>query len=134
VNAYLYGDASGSPDNASQIFLGSGTPTAPNTGTTNSVVSIALNGTIPVSLGSTYWLVLKPSVSGGFFTDLWNYSSPAITGMVDLSTNDSTWTSVGATLPAFRLTAVSASVPEPSTFLILLLGAVVLVLQRKRHA
>src|SRR5437762_11923307 len=39
VNVYLYGNASGSPDNSNQIFLGSGTPTAAY-GTTNSSLEI----------------------------------------------------------------------------------------------
>jgi len=122
VNAYLYGDSANSPDNASQIFLGSGTPTAFG-GSTNSVVSIAVSGTIPVTLGSSYWLVLKPSDASGNIAQ-WNYSSPVVTGAVDGSGNDSTWAPVGATLPAFRLTAIpDAAVPEPATWFV---GAIAL--------
>jgi hypothetical protein len=50
VNAYLYGNAGGSPDNANQIFLGSGTPTALFGTTNNSIVSFAPGGVIPVTM------------------------------------------------------------------------------------
>ncbi len=110
VNVYLYGDAVGSPDSANQIFLGSGTPTALFTATNNSVVSFAVAGSVPVTVGSTYWLVLKPSAAN--VADIWNSALPTVSGIVDQSFNDSTWYFAGYTfLPAFRLTAV---VPAPA--------------------
>ena len=107
VNVYLYGDAGGSPDNANQILLGSATPTDLYGTTTNSVVSFAVPGTVPVTTGSTYWLVLKPTVANE--ADYWNSASPTVSGMEDQSSNDSTWNFAYPFLPAFRLTA--ASVP-----------------------
>jgi hypothetical protein len=110
VNVYLYGDAGGSPDNANQIFLGSVTPIAFYGTTNNSVVSFSVAGTVPVTVGSTYWLVLKPTPSNEYNT--WNASFPAVPGMTDYSIVDSgIWASYGPILPAFRLTA---SVPGPS--------------------
>jgi len=41
ANVYLYGDASGLPDNANQTFLGSVTPTAVFGTTNNTLVSLA---------------------------------------------------------------------------------------------
>ena len=62
VNVFLYGDASGSPDNANQTLLGSSTPIALFDGVTNnSVVSFSVAGTVPVTMGSLYYLVLKPT-------------------------------------------------------------------------
>ena len=130
VNAYLYGDASGSPDNSSFFFLGSGTPTGDWTSTDNSVVSFAVAGTVPVTTGTTYWLVLKAPIAGS--QDHWNTSSPAISGNVDASIDDSTWVSAsGFTpfLPAFRLTASSvSSVPDSGNTLVLLFGALATLL------
>jgi hypothetical protein len=65
VNVFLYGDAAGSPDNANQTFLGSTSPSAIFDGiTNNSVVSFSVAGTIPVTAGSIYYLVVKPSSLG----------------------------------------------------------------------
>jgi hypothetical protein len=109
VNVYLYGDAGGSPDNANQIFLGSVTPIVAWGTTTNSVVSFSVAGTVPVTMGSTYWLVLKPTDSN--VDNDWNASFPAVPGMTDYSIDDSgIWASYAPILPAFRLTA---TVPAP---------------------
>jgi hypothetical protein len=118
VNVYLYGDAGGSPDNANQIFLGSATPTDVYATTNNSVVSFAVPGIVPVTMGSTYWLVLKPTA--GNEADYWNSASPTVSGMEDQSSNDSTWYFAYAFLPAFRLTAASvpaytAQIQQPIT-------------------
>ena len=65
VNVFLYGDASGSPDNANQTLLGSTTPIALFDGVTNnSVVSFSVAGTVPVAMGSLYYVVLKPTSLG----------------------------------------------------------------------
>jgi hypothetical protein len=128
ANVYLYGDASGSPDNTNQIFLGSALFPNPS-----SIVSFAVAGTVPVTLGSTYWLVLKPSPTN--YYGIWNYSSPAVPGMNDYSIAGSgTWMTNGLVLPAFRLTASApAGVPDSGDTILLMLGALVplLVLQRK---
>jgi hypothetical protein len=128
ANVYLYGDASGSPDNTNQIFLGSALFPNPS-----SIVSFAVAGTVPVTLGSTYWLVLKPSTND---YGIWNLSSPAVPGSADYSIDDSTWNTNfnGDVLPAFRLTASApAGVPDSGSTILLMLGSVfpLLVLQRK---
>ena len=123
VSAYLYGDASGSPDNANQTLLGSGTPTAEFGTTNNSIVSIAVAGNVPVTMGSLYWLVLKPANPNAF--DFWNLSLPPITGNVAESMDHSPWdVGSGGVLPAFRITAQSpVGVPDSaSTWTLLLLG------------
>jgi hypothetical protein len=121
VNVFLYGDASDSPDNANQTLLGSVTPTALFDGVTNnSVVSFSVAGTVPVTAGSTYWLVLKPTSFGT--DDAWNLSSPAITGLAFVSHDDSTWAGNRQTLPAFRLT-VSSAVPDSGATILLMLGS-----------
>ena len=63
ANVYLYHDASGLPDNANQTFLGSVTPTAVFGTTNNTVVSLAVVETVPVTMGNLYWLVLKPGAA-----------------------------------------------------------------------
>jgi hypothetical protein len=128
VNAYLYGDAGGSPDNANQTFLGSGTPTAVFGTTNNSLVSFAVAGTIPVTMGTTYWLVLKPA--GAIMLDDWNWSSPAVAGNTALSSTDLTWTVASGTLPAFRLTASGPvqGVPDTGATFLLLLWSVATLL------
>ncbi|MDQ2945704.1 MAG: hypothetical protein M3Y27_07150 [Acidobacteriota bacterium] len=122
VNVYLYGDASGSPNNASQTFLGSGTPTSAFLTTTNSLVSFNVIGNVPVTAGTTYWLVLKPAATSGL--DVWN-SSPVAVGATDLSSY-STWSSLGYPFTAaFRLSALSAaSVPDSGATILLMLGSV----------
>ena len=110
VNVYLYGDADGLPDNGNQTFLGSGTPTAEyDCITNNSLVSFAVSDTVPVTLGTTYWLVLKPAVTNE--SNSWNFAFPWVPGSLAGSYDDSTW-SGGPTpqLPAFRLTARNATV------------------------
>ena len=122
VNAYLYGNATGSPDNANQTLLGSGTPNGSFGATNNSLVSITVAGSVPVTMGTTYWLVLKPgpTTTG----DGWNYSSPGVAGRVDDSTDNSTWSLTGTTLPAFRLTASSGvGAPDSGSTLLLMLGS-----------
>jgi hypothetical protein len=96
--------------------------------TNNSLVSFTVAGTVPVTMGSTYWLVLKPAAT--YEVDLWNFSSPAVAGSVAGSNDDSKWVVVGATLPAFRLTA--SDVPDSGATFPLLLGSVaaLVVLQR----
>lgn len=133
LDVYLYGDASGSPDNASQNFLGVvGPPTAEFGTSNNSIFSFAVAGTVPVTSGTTYWLVLKPGGVTG--DDVWNNSSPAVSGSVNFSLDDSTWQFNNAVLPAFRLTASSgSSVPDSGSTILLMLGALapLVVLQRK---
>jgi hypothetical protein len=125
ANVYLYGNASGSPDNTNQIFLGSALFPNPT-----NIVSFAVAGIVPVTLGSTYWLVLKPSTND---YGVWNFSSPAVPGSTDYSIDDSTWGSYGAVSPAFRLTAAPSSVPDSGSTLLLMFGAVttLFVWQRK---
>jgi hypothetical protein len=123
INVFLYGDASGSPDNANQTLLGSVTPVAQFDGVTNnSVVSLSVAGTVPVTAGSTYWLVLKPTSFGT--DDAWNLSSPAITGLTSVSHDDSTWLSGLNTLPAFRIT-VASSVPDSGPTIVLMILSLV---------
>jgi VPDSG-CTERM motif len=116
ASVYLYGDAGGSPDNANQIFLGSVTPIAAYGSTNNSVVSLSVAGTVPVSIGSVYWLVLK----GPAEFDIWNSSSPTVGGTVDLSFRDSPWFFGTTDEPAFRITVGPASVPDAGSTLPLL--------------
>jgi hypothetical protein len=131
VNVYLYSDASGSPNNANQTLLGSATPTAVFGTTNNSVVTFSVAGTVPVTMGSTYWLILKPAAPNEF--DIWNESFPQISGMTDQSIDDSTWANISPFLPAFRLTASSvSSVPDSGSTLLLMLGAFVPLLFSQR--
>lgn len=124
VDVFLYGDAAGSPDNANQMFLGSGTPTAQFGSTNNSVVSLNVGGIVPVTMGSIYWLVLKPTNPNEF--DVWNFSTTTV-GQRDFSTDGTTWNSGGNTgmLPAFRLTTAMANgVPDSGSAFVMMLGSV----------
>jgi len=131
VNVFLYGDASGSPDNANQTPLGSTTPIALFDGVTNnSVVSFSVAGTVPVTMGSLYYLVLKPTSLGT--TDAWMLSSPVVTGASFVSFNDSTWVEGNShILPAFRLTAVSTVPDSGGTILLMLCSSAALFLLRR---
>ena len=89
--------------------------------TNNSVVSFSVAGTVPVTMGSLYYLVLKPTSLGT--TDAWMLSSPIVTGAAFASFNDSTWAEGNShILPAFRLTVASA-VPDSGHGILLMLGA-----------
>jgi hypothetical protein len=131
VNVFLYGDAGGSPDNANQTLLGSVTPVALLDGVTNnSVVSFSVVGTVPVTTGAIYWLVLKPTSLAT--DDAWNLSSPAITGLAFVSHDDSTWAGNLQTLPAFRLTASSAVSESGDTIVLMIWSAIGTLLVRRR--
>ena len=86
VNVYLYADANGLPDNANQTLLGSGTPKAPAGTCSSSIVSLSVVSNVAVTMGTNYWLVLKPG--GGSVLDLWMFSS--MTGAIANSFDDST--------------------------------------------
>ena len=135
VNVFLYADSAGSPNNAIQTFLGSGTPTAKFGTTNNSLVSFTVAGTVPVVMGTDYWLVLKPANTD--VADLWNQSITA-GSMVKLSNDDSRWFDEGTPiLPAFRITAQEGgAVPDGSSTSALLAIAIAVMfelnlLQRK---
>ena len=123
VNVYLYGDASGLPNNANQTLLGSTTPVAEFNGiTNNSVVNLSVAGSVPVTSGSLYWLVLKPTSIAT--TDAWNLSLPVASGLVAASFDDTTWAASNSNiLPAFRLT-VTSTVPDSGATILLMLGSV----------
>jgi hypothetical protein len=107
-----------------QMLLGSGTPTAALGTTNNSVVSFAVAGTIPVTKGTNYWLVLKPG--GSSVLDLWMETS--MNGTIAHSLDDSTWHTAPLLTPAFRLT----SVPDSGATLLLMISALagLFILQR----
>ena len=66
-----------------------GNPTALFGTTNNSIVSFAIGGAIPVTMGKTYWLVLKPGTTNT--SDEWNLTSPPILGTLAFSPDDSMW-------------------------------------------
>ena len=127
VNVYLTADDAGKPDNLSEIFLGTVTPTQFFGSTNNSLVSLtSINAS--VDAGSTYWLVLKPGSNSPLF-DAWNQSSPSVAGTQDFSQDDSNWNNAGSTLAAFRISAV----PEPSTLRLLATAALLYLVRRGRR-
>ena len=128
MDAFLYGDSAGSPDNANQTFLGSGFPTAAFGASNNSLVSFAVTGNVAVTIGSTYWLVLKPV---GFGLDAWNFSSGTPGLVAESTTVYQTWIPSGTVLPAFRITAIPA-VPDSGDTALLLVGSVVVLVVLKR--
>ena len=135
VNVFLFGDANGSPDTANQTLLGSGTPTTVFGTTNSSLVKVSVAGNVPVTMGSTYWLVLESSqVNPNPMRDFWNFSSPAVTGSVAGSSNQlPDWiVRTGLTLPAFKITSGAVSTPDSGWTLLLMLISilVLLVLQR----
>jgi hypothetical protein len=109
VNAFLYGDLAGAPDNANQTFLGSVTPTAQYGTTNNTVLSISIVGSVPVVQGTSYWLILKPATFGTY--EAWNFSTSAV-GQEDFSMDDVNWAPNSTILPAFRLSAAGSPVPD----------------------
>ena len=123
ANVFLYHDASGLPDNANQTFLGSVTPTAVFGTTNNTVVSLTVTGSVPVTMGNVYWLVLKPGAANE--EDAWNLGAAA--GFGATSSDDVTWSTSGGVvfLPAFRITASGgATVPDSGGTLLLMVGSV----------
>jgi hypothetical protein len=127
VNVFLYADSAGSPNNAIQTFLGSGTPTVAFGTTNNSLVSFTVAGTVPVVMGTNYWLVLKPANVNERVEANWNQSL-ATAGSVKASFDDSTWLDNGSTLPAFRITAQGAAVPDGSSSTSALLAIAIAVM------
>ena len=130
ISAFLYADLAGTPNNASQIFLGSGTPTAVFNTTNNSVVSFNVAGTAPVIMGTNYWLVLKIADPDSQW-DVWMFNSIGATGDVQRSGDGTNWLSIGETLPAFRLLAselppgqTGNGVPDSGGTFAMLAGAV----------
>lgn len=127
VNVFLYGDAAGVLNTASQTFLGSATPTASFASTNNSVVSLSVGGAVPLTLGTTYWLALQPG--NGTVSDVWNASTTTIANR-DFSTDGgATWNTTAPDFAAaFRLTVLDgnngSAVPETGSTIALMLGAV----------
>ena len=131
VNAFLYADASNSPDTATQIFLGSVTPTAQFQTTNNSIVSFNVSGTVPVVQGTPYWLALMPTNGD---VQVWNQTSPVVPGLVATSVdNGQTWFPTADALSAFRITAAVSEVPEPGSAVWGLLGIAGLVFFSQRR-
>ena len=91
MDAFLYSDASGSPA-ANLGLLGSATPTNADSTTPQGIVSFGVGGIVPVIIGTNYWLVLKADTP--LTHDTWNWTAPAVTGKVDQSRDDSTWSPV----------------------------------------
>lgn len=120
VDVYLYGDAGGSPDNLSQILLGTVTPTQAFGTTNNTITPLFLLNGPSVTAGTAYWLVLKPA--SDLTRDVWNQSL-GFAGMQDISTDDSTWLQANSTLAAFEIT----SVPEVSPIAMMVLTAITVV-------
>ena len=131
VNVYLAGNGSSPFDPSNEIFLGSGTPTAAYQSTNNSVVGFSVSGTVPVTIGTTYWLVLKPASATGL--DVWNAAADPgpVLGVEDVQghVNGPLFTASYPFLPAFRLTASGvSSVPDSGNTLLLFCGAVATLL------
>ncbi len=133
VNVFLYGDASNSPDTASQIFLGTATPTAAFHTTNNSLVTLNIAGIVPVTLGIKYWLALMPTSDN---IDVWNQTSPPVPGLAAASVdNGQTWFPAGFdAIGAFRVTANTdgSSVPESGGTIWLLFASVATVFAVRR--
>jgi hypothetical protein len=72
VSVFLYRDAAGSLNIATQTYLGTVAPTKQYDTTNNSVVRLPVAGTVPVSQGLDYWLVLKAAAPG--MHAVWNHS------------------------------------------------------------
>ena len=79
----------------------SGTPMAAKETTNNNLVRFAVAGTIPVTKGTNYWLVLK--AHGSSVIDLWMMTS--VNGAIASSYDDSKWHTAPLSTPAFRLTS-----------------------------
>jgi hypothetical protein len=108
ASVFLYRDAAGSPNIATQTYLGTVAPTGDTYRTNNSLVSLLVAGTVPVVQGLDYWLVLKPAARG--VHDCWNLSLPRMAGSSAVSHNDVTWRTFNDEyLPAFRITAKPVS-------------------------
>jgi hypothetical protein len=78
VNIYLYGDAMGSPDNGNQTLLGSGTRSGQDAHNNNVLLSFAVAGTVRVTMGSSYSLVLKAATNYTWITRPRRFRAPSI--------------------------------------------------------
>ena len=77
-------------------------------------------------MGTDYWLVLKPANTDVAHT--WNQSL-ATAGSIKASLDDSTWLDNGEPiLPAFRITAQGAAVPDGSSSTSALLAIAIAVM------
>jgi hypothetical protein len=103
ASVFLYGDAAGSPDIATQTLLGTVAPTEVFGTTNKSLVSLPATGRVLVVKGRDYWVVLKPAAQA--VSGTWNRSLPEVNGSIAWSGDDVTWEKSNDTLPAFRITA-----------------------------
>ena len=109
VNVFLYTDSNGSPNNASQVLVGSVSPTTVTGGPPGNLLSTAVSPSFPVSAGISYWLVLKPAAPQMWAE--WRFADPNQSTALSVSRDDAAWTiSEPANFPAFRFTA-SGSYP-----------------------
>jgi hypothetical protein len=129
VSVFLYGDLNGSPDNSEQTFLGSVGPAGVFPQSNNAVATLDVSSQVTLSLGTTYWLVLKPAIPDGL--TFWNFSTNTV-GQMRNSVDDSTWYPSGdPRIAAFRINVMP--VPEPNSTVLLSIGlAVSLLLIRRR--
>src|SRR3954451_2942311 len=92
--------ASGLPDEATAILLGSVTPTTED-GPADALASFNVSGVVPVTLGTSYFLVLKAGSVRAL--DIWNYSFNQ-SGTVAISASGGAFGFIFETPePAFRL-------------------------------
>jgi len=103
ASVFLCRDAAGSPDIATQTFLGTVAPTEVFGETNKSLVSLPATGRVLVVKGRDYWVVLKPAAQA--VSGVWNRSLPEVKGSIAWSMDDVTWETSNDTLPAFRITA-----------------------------
>jgi hypothetical protein len=134
VDVFLYGNAAGVPDNTDQTFLGTVTPTQFFGTTNNSLASLTVMG-VPLIQGLNQWIVLKPGAAGTH--DIWNDSATSTFCCPAASADDVNWAAFppGTFTQAFRITALTLTVPDSGGTLLIMLGSVaaLFALQRVLH-
>jgi hypothetical protein len=90
-----------------------------------------------VTAGQTYWLELMatPSSGCGEFGCFagWHFTNPNTPGVLLASFSGGAWGTYSVQQVAFAVLSQDAPVPEPSSFVLIGLGACVLTIRRKRR-
>jgi hypothetical protein len=140
VDFFIVTDVSGLPDSDSwgnpvgALYTGDATGIS---STTPAIYDVSLSGSATLTAGTTYWLMAKvpgPNPCGACSNkaDDWYENAGATNSSLFTQFGASGWDNTGNPPEAFTLdnNAVSASTPEPASFMLFSLGGALVLLSR----
>ena len=103
-------------------------------GSNNSPLVLNLSSGIVLTAGTSYWVTVA-DISGGSDVNYWNWNSTGDGSPQAISTDGgSTWFSPSGLPPgAYEVDGTTASVPEPSTLVLLASGVAGLLASKRRR-